>query len=172
MSQHDLDTLISHFGSAELLETHSHRGDETAIVRAEALLVVMRFVKTSLGYDFLADVTAVDFLGTEPRFQVVYHVRSMASGARLRIKVPLAEPVNGTLPQVDSVVALWPAANWLEREVYDMYGIDFTGHPDQRRILLYEEFVGHPLRKDYPKEKRQPLIRRENLLPQQLERAE
>ncbi|MGZ6993444.1 MAG: NADH-quinone oxidoreductase subunit C, partial [Ilumatobacteraceae bacterium] len=80
--------------------------------------------------------------------------------ARLRVKAPLAEPEDGSNPALDTIVPLWASANWFEREVWDLYGIKFRGHPDLRRILLYEEFVGHPLRKDYPKEKRQPLVRR------------
>ena len=90
----------------------------------------------------------------EYRFDVVYHFYSTLHNRRLRIKVPvsLAEPV------VDSLTGLWRAAGWFEREVWDLFGIRFTGHPNLRRILMYEEFVGHPLRKDYPINKRQPLI--------------
>ena len=88
------------------------------------------------------------------RFEVVYHFYSATHNHRLRLKVPLtlADPV------VDSLAELWASANWYEREVWDMFGIRFTGHPNLRRILLYEEFQGHPLRKDYPARKRQPLI--------------
>ncbi|MCI0534690.1 MAG: NADH-quinone oxidoreductase subunit C, partial [Verrucomicrobiales bacterium] len=88
------------------------------------------------------------------RFDVVYHFLSSALNHRLRVKVPLtaADPV------VDSLADLWRVANWFEREVWDMFGIQFKGHPDLRRILMYEEFKGHPLRKDYPARKRQPLI--------------
>ena len=91
--------------------------------------------------------------GTE-RFVVVYHFFSLEHKHRLRLVVPVAEAE----PEVDSLVSLWAAANWLEREVWDMYGIRFRGHPDLKRILMYEEFEGHPLRKDYPVNKRQPLI--------------
>jgi NADH-quinone oxidoreductase subunit C len=84
----------------------------------------------------------------------------MKTGARLRVKAQLADTSDGSPPEIDSAVGLWPGANWLEREVWDLYGIKFRGHPDLRRILMYEEFVGHPLRKDYPKERRQPLVRR------------
>jgi NADH-quinone oxidoreductase subunit C len=88
------------------------------------------------------------------RFAVVYHFYSVSHKHRLRLAVPVEE----TDAQVDSLSSLWPAANWLEREVWDMFGIIFRNHPDLRRILLYEEFQGHPLRKDYPVKKRQPLI--------------
>jgi NADH-quinone oxidoreductase subunit C len=142
--------------------SHSYRGDETIVVEASIIVDVMRQLKEDpeLQMSFLVDLTAVDYLGRDPRFEVVYHLRSFATGARLRVKAPLSEPEEG-YPVIDSVVPLWAGANWLEREVWDLYGIKFRGHPDLRRILMYEEFVGHPLRKDYPKEGRQPLVRRD-----------
>ena len=88
------------------------------------------------------------------RFVVVYHFYSMAHKHRLRLVVPVEEAV----AEVDSLISLWAGANWLEREVWDMFGIRFRGHPDLKRILMYKEFEGHPLRKDYPVNKRQPLI--------------
>lgn len=166
MSQQALAQLVEAFPD-RIVSTHAQHGDETAVIRPDALLDVMGFLKNKMGFDFLMDVTAVDYLGRLPRFEVVYHLRSMASGARLRIKAAVEEPADESAPAVPSVVALWPSANWPEREVWDLYGIRFIGHPDLRRILLYEEFVGYPLRKDYPKEKRQPLSRWEHLLPQQ-----
>ena len=90
----------------------------------------------------------------ERRFELVYHFYSSASSRRLRLKVPLTSAD----PEAPSLTSLWPGANWFEREVWDMFGITFTGHPNLRRLLLYEEFKGHPLRKDYPVRKRQPLI--------------
>lgn len=90
----------------------------------------------------------------EARFEVVYHFFSLTHRHRLRLKVPLEE----SSPEVDTLTPLWAAANWFEREVWDMFGIRFRGHPDLRRILMYEGFEGHPLRKDYPVNKRQPLI--------------
>ncbi len=89
------------------------------------------------------------------RFVVVYHFYSMAKKHRLRLQILIEDE---TSPEVDSLTSLWPGANWLEREVWDMFGIGFRGHPDLKRILMYEEFEGHPLRKDYPVSKRQPLI--------------
>jgi NADH-quinone oxidoreductase subunit C len=91
------------------------------------------------------------------RFVVVYHFFSLPLKHRLRLEVPVEE-VDGADPEVDSVTSLWAGADWLEREVWDMFGIRFRGHPDLKRILMYEEFVGHPLRKDYAVNKRQPLI--------------
>jgi NADH-quinone oxidoreductase subunit C len=96
----------------------------------------------------------VDYLGETPRFEMVYHLYSLAKNHRLRIKARVAEEA----PEVESLCALWASANWMEREVWDLYGLRFPGHPDLRRILLYEEFDGHPLRKDYPKERRQPRV--------------
>ncbi len=150
-----LKALGEQFG-ARVLESHAWRGDVTAVIEAAALLEVAGFLRDGeeSGFDMLLDVTAVDFLGRSPRFEVVYHLVATASGARIRLKVPL----DGDKPALSSVVSVWPGANWLERETFDMYGIRFEGHPDLRRIYLYEEFVGHPLRKDYPKRKRQPLI--------------
>lgn len=160
MSKADLDKLVAQFPEA-IVSTHSNQGDDTAVVLVSHLLEVMRWLKNTAGFDCLIDVTAVDFLGRDLRFEVVYHLRSFHHGTRLRIKVQVAEMEDSPAPEVPSVVPLWPTANWMEREVWDMFGIKFSGHPDLRRILLYEEFVGHPLRKDYPKEKRQPLIRRD-----------
>jgi NADH-quinone oxidoreductase subunit C len=147
---------------AAVTSTHSYRGDETLIVDAAHIADVMKKLRDDpeLFMNFLVDITAVDYLGREPRFEVVYHLRSFKSGARLRVKAPLADPEDGSNPALDTICPLWASANWFEREVWDLYGIKFRGHPDLRRILMYEEFVGHPLRKDYPKEKRQPLVRR------------
>ena len=148
--------LSGKFG-ALILGSHALHGDETVIIRQEGLLTIVRFLKEApeLEFDFLADITAVDYLGKrEPRFEVVYHLLSLRSHRRFRVKVPVSEEE----PEVDSLTPLWKGANWLEREVWDMFGIRFRGHPDLRRILLYEEFRGYPLRKDYPVNQRQPLI--------------
>ncbi len=99
----------------------------------------------SLRFDFLADVIGVDFLPRAPRYEVVYHLVSIANRLRLRLKVRV--PDGGSVPSVQSV---WPAANWHEREVWDMFGIFIDVHPDLRRILMPEDWEGHPLRKDYP----------------------
>jgi NADH-quinone oxidoreductase subunit C len=164
MSHQALDRAKSLLGDC-ILSTHDHRGDETLVVRADHVTKTMQTLRddAELKMDFLVDLTAVDYLGREPRFEVVYHLRSMASGARLRVKAQVAEPADGSAPEIDSVTPLYRCANWYEREVWDLYGIKFRHHPDLRRILMYEEFVGHPLRKDYPKEKRQPLIRRDRI---------
>lgn len=135
---------------------HSQLGQDIIVINRTALLEVARFLKEDpeLNYNFLMDVTAVDYWKRKPRFEVVYHFFSLENNSRARVKVPVDEAD----AEVDSLTPLWPGANWYEREVYDMFGIEFRGHPDLRRILLYPEFEGHPLRKDYPITRRQPLV--------------
>ena len=99
-------------------------------------------------FNFLADVTCVDWHPSEPRFEVIYHLLSIANKERVRLKVKLA----GASPVLESVTSVWPAANFFEREVFDLFGIRFTGHPYLRRIQMPEDWEGHPLRKDYPVE--------------------
>jgi NADH-quinone oxidoreductase subunit C len=155
-----LSLLGERFGPG-IVETHGHRGDHTAVVARGALLETLRFCRDDerLACDVLMDLSAVDYLrypGREDaaRFEVVYHLYSLRHNHRLRLKTRVEED-DAVVP---SAVDLWPIADWLEREVWDMFGIRFQGHPDLRRLLLYEEFVGHPLRKDYPINRRQPLI--------------
>jgi NADH-quinone oxidoreductase subunit C len=137
-------------------ETHTQHCDATARVGREHIEDVLGFLRDDpeLEFEMLTDLTAVDYLGEQPRFEVVYHLYSVAKNHRLRVKarVPEGDPV------IASAASLYASANWMEREVFDLYGIRFDGHPDLRRILLYDQFEGHPLRKDYPKEKRQPLL--------------
>ena len=144
-----------------VVETHEQRDDATAVVERGALLDVLRFCRDdpTLGFDMLMDLTAADYLrypGREdgPRFEVVYLLHALPHNHRVRLKVRVDED-DAVVP---SAVDLWPIADWLEREVWDMFGVRFAGHPDLRRLLMYEEFVGHPLRKDYPINRRQPLI--------------
>jgi NADH-quinone oxidoreductase subunit C len=119
------------------------------------LLGTVRQLKSEFGFDLLLDVTAVDWPGQKPRFEVVYHFYSTTHHVRVRLKTRVPEED----PAVDSLVTLYGSAGFMERECHDMYGIVFRGNPDLRPILLYEGFVGHPLRKDYPKEREQPLVR-------------
>jgi NADH-quinone oxidoreductase subunit C len=159
MSEKALSRLKQRFADS-VLETHDFRGDETAVVDRAAVVEVASWLRDEhdLAFNMLTDMTAVDWLleGKEPRFEVVYHFYSVEHRHRLRIKVQVPEED----PVVDTLTGLYGIADWLEREIWDMYGIRFKGHPNMKRILLYEEFVGHPLRKDYPKERRQPLVRR------------
>ena len=137
-------------------ETHARLGDATAVVAPARVADVLRFLRDDeeLRFEMLTDVCAVDHLPREPRYEVVYHLYSVAKNHRLRIKARLGADA----PRVPSATPLFESANWMEREVWDLYGIAFDGHPDLRRILLYDGFEGHPLRKDYPKERRQPLV--------------
>jgi NADH-quinone oxidoreductase subunit C len=136
--------------------THAHRGDVTAIVDAQRVDQVLGCLRDDpeLAFEMLTDLTCVDHFGEEPRFEVVYHLYSVAKNHRVRIKARVPE----SAPELPSVIALYASADWMEREVWDLYGVRFRGHPDLRRILLYDGFEGHPLRKDYPKERRQPLV--------------
>jgi NADH-quinone oxidoreductase subunit C len=168
--------------------SHTHRGDATVVLHGNFLVDVARFLKEDAAFqmNLLVDLSAVDYstFGKRPtpaffassgvsvrpssqipdaepwpgppkeRFTVVYHFYSTTHKHRLRLVVPVDESV----AEVDSLTPLWPAANWLEREVWDMFGIRFRGHPDLKRILMYDGFEGHPLRKDYAVKKRQPLI--------------
>jgi NADH-quinone oxidoreductase subunit C len=113
---------------------------------AEKIFDVCLFAKKQLGFDYLVDISSVDNYGTDPRWTVVYHLRGMASGEELRLKTDVSEEKSG-LP---SVLPVWRTANWHEREIYDMMGIRFAGHPDLRRILMWEGYPYHPLRKDFP----------------------
>jgi NADH-quinone oxidoreductase subunit C len=140
--------------------THAKLGDATAVVDPARLVEVMRLLRDDpqLRFEMLVDVTAVDLMPRTPRFEVIYHLYSVEKNHRLRVKVGLPEEA----AEVASLCGLWESANWMEREVWDMYGVRFAGHPDLRRLLLYEEFQGHPLRKDYAKERRQPLVGPQN----------
>ena len=121
---------------------------------AADVAATVRLLKTEFAFDLFTDVTAVDWPGQNPRFEVVYHFYSTRHFARVRLKTRVSEDD----PTVESLVPLYGAARFMERECHDMYGIVFRGNPDLRPILLYEGFVGHPLRKDYPKQKEQPLV--------------
>jgi NADH-quinone oxidoreductase subunit C len=151
-----IDRVKSHYSDA-IIDSHNFRGDQTITVKKNVLIDLFKFLRDdpALDFNFLMDLTAVDYLNRKDnRFEVVYHFYSLKHNDRLRVKVPVSEEDC----TIDSVSSLWKTANWYEREVWDLYGIKFNGHPDMRRILLYEEFKGHPLRKDYPINKRQPLI--------------
>jgi len=146
-----------------VIATHAQHGDATALVERSSIEHVLRFLRDDGACDFamLSDLCAVDYLGMAGdayaelgRFEVVYHLLSHERLQRIRVKARVPEREC----EIASVCALWPAADWMEREVFDLYGVRFTGHPNLRRLLLYEEFEGHPLRKDYPKTRRQPLL--------------
>ncbi len=156
MSKAVLAALAARFPDAVSDAYEGVGGDDCAFVRKERIEEVCRFLKDepSLAFNLAPYVTAVDYLGLEPRFEVVYNLYSTVHDHRLRLRVKVPE---GDL-QVPTVTTVWRGVEWYERYCLDMYGIKFPGHPDPRRLLMYDEFVGHPLRKDYPLKGRQPLI--------------
>ena len=135
-----------------VLEARVYRNEVTVVVDRAAIETVCRFLRDDpdLAFDYLSDLTGVDRLGLGepgPRFEVVYHLYSVARRHRLRLKVRA-----GDGEPVPSVTTVWEGANWFEREVFDLFGVPFAGHPDPRRILMPDDWVGHPLRKDFPVE--------------------
>lgn len=157
MSKAAVSRLSSLF-AARILETRDFRGDDEVVVGKGDFHAVALALRddAELAMDHFIDLTAVDYPEREPdgpRFDVVLHMRSSTKGHRVRVRTRLED--GESLPTLTDV---WVGANWAEREVYDMFGIRFDGHPDLRRILMYDEFVGHPLRKDYPIDRAQPLV--------------
>jgi NADH-quinone oxidoreductase subunit C len=142
-----IETVKAKFAD-QVLGVGSHAGQAWVDVRRERILDILRTVRDECGYDMLSDVTAVDYLnqGMPERFCVVYSLYSLKDNVRTRVKawVPEGDPI------LDSAAALWRSAPWAEREVWDLMGIKFKGHPDLKRIQLPENYEGHPLRKDYP----------------------
>ena len=132
---------------ALIAEPTEFRGEiSLKIADAEQIFEVCNFAKRQLGFDYLVDISSVDNYGEDPRWTVVYHLRGIASGEELRLKTDVSEEKS----ELPSVLPVWRTANWHEREVYDMMGIRFSGHPDLRRILMWEGYPYHPLRKDFP----------------------
>ena len=154
----DLEQLKNHPAVARLLAWNSgavegvkfDRDEMTVYVDRSSLRGACILLRDDVGcpFNFLSDVTCVDRFPSEPRFEVVYHLLSIPKKERVRLKVRL----NGDGPAVESVTSVWPAANYFEREVFDLFGVRFTGHPYLRRLLMPEDWEGHPLRKDYPVE--------------------
>lgn len=133
--------------SASVLDSYSFRDENTVIIKKEDLVAICRYLKSDpdLSFDFLSDLCGVDYMGREPRFEVVYHLFSINKHHRIRLKAMVGER-----EKIPSVVGVWSTADWHEREAFDMYGIIFEGHPNLTRILMPENWDGHPLRKDYP----------------------
>ena len=141
----DAEALLE-FDPAAMEDGKLDRGELTLVIRPDGIRPVCEFLKAHRGYRFLSDVTAVDWYPSEPRFEVVYHLYCHERRERLRLKCRLS----AEQPEIASVVPVWDAANWYEREVFDLFGIRFEGHPHLRRILMPDDWQGHPLRKDYP----------------------
>lgn len=141
------DCLQQHFGEA--LRWEQFRDNHRVIIPAERVFDALKLLNDQCGFDMLADLTAIDYLrypNATDRFGVVYALLNTATGERMYVKTFVNDPD----PVLKSVYYIWRGCDWLEREVYDMFGITFEGHPDLRRVLMPEEFVGWPLRKDYP----------------------
>jgi NADH-quinone oxidoreductase subunit C len=145
----NLDALRVRFGAA-IGEVTVFRGETNLTADRDCIVSLCKALRDeeALAFDFLSDLCGVDRFPASPRFLVVYHLYSLRHGHRLRVKVPLG----GEEPVIDSVLPVWETADWHERECFDLFGIRFRNHPDLRRILLPEDFEGHPLRKDFPLE--------------------
>jgi NADH-quinone oxidoreductase subunit C len=149
MNSEDVVARVRERFGADALTTSVFRDNHRIVVAPERLVPILGILKDECGFDMLFELTAADYLrypNARDRYGVVYGLLNTASGLRVFVKTFVNDP-NPTLP---SVFSLWRGADWLEREVYDMYGVVFAGHPDLRRILMPEEFTAFPLRKDYP----------------------
>ena len=142
-----LSSLSKLFGS-KIQERSEFRGETTFIIEAHDLREVARRCRDELSFDYLLDISSVDNFGSEPRFEVVYELYSLTLSIHLRLKLRVSEDA----PTVDTVSDIWPTANWHEREIWDMMGLRFNGHPDLRRILMWEGYPYFPLRKEFPLE--------------------
>jgi NADH-quinone oxidoreductase subunit C len=143
--------LIASLGqilSSKVQAKTEFRGETTLTIQVGDLRDVAKFCRDDLSFDYLIDITSVDNFGEDPRFEIVYELYSMTVGAHLRLKVRVTEEAN----EVPTLSDLWPTANWHEREIYDMMGLQFTGHPDLRRILMWDGYPYYPLRKEFPLE--------------------
>ncbi len=142
-----IPVLRDAFGDA-VQSIEAFRGDITVVVSPERIVDICRFCRDTEGlqYNYLSGVSGIDYFPQEPRFALAYHLYSLFHNHSLRLKVFLP----GDEPAVQSVTSVYPAANWFEREAYDLLGITFVGHPDLRRLLMPDDWDGHPLRKDYP----------------------
>jgi NADH-quinone oxidoreductase subunit C len=150
-----IEKLKEKFGAA-ILQNSDRLGDDAIVIDRDKAAEIFQTLHddADFSFEFLIDVTAVDWPERRPRFDVVYQLKSLSRNSRLRVKIQ----VDANDAWVPSAYPVWKSADWLERECFDMFGIQFRGHPDLRRILLYDTFVGHPLRKDYPYAKRQPIV--------------
>jgi NADH-quinone oxidoreductase subunit C len=148
MSQQELLDSFNKAAGEKLQGKTEFRGEMTFAILSGDLREVMKFCHDELSFDYLLDITSIDNYGEEPRFEMVYHLYSMKHAAHLRLKLKVSEEAG----VVDTVSDIWPTANWHEREIYDMMGIKFNGHPDLRRILMWDGYPYFPLRKDFPLE--------------------
>jgi len=134
----------------DILDIKEYRNETTLIINKDQIHRFCKHLKDNLEFTFLADLTAVDYLEVKsPRYEVVYHIHRFGPDCEENIRIRLKAELTDDDPKIDSVVSIWSGADWLEREVYDMFGIEFTGHPDLRRILMPEGYKPYPLRKDF-----------------------
>ncbi|HXE05585.1 MAG TPA: NADH-quinone oxidoreductase subunit C [Bryobacteraceae bacterium] len=147
LPEHPALTAILNWNPSALVDAKFDRNELTLTIPAEHVRAACEALRTG-GYNFFEDMTAVDWLPMSPRFQVSYHLLSLARKERVRLCAWIDEPD----PSIETVTTVWPAANFYEREVFDLFGIRFEGHPNLRRIMMPDEWKGHPLRKDYPVE--------------------
>jgi NADH-quinone oxidoreductase subunit C len=148
MSRQELLESLEKSCGPKILGKTEFRGETTYMIAPSDVREIARLCRDNLSFDYLLDITSIDNLGEEPRFEIVYHLYSMPHAVHVRLKLKVSEEVGA----VDTVSDIWPTANWHEREVYDMMGIKFNGHPDLRRILMWEGYPYFPLRKDFPLE--------------------
>jgi NADH-quinone oxidoreductase subunit C len=148
MTSQELFDLFSKSFGERIQNKTEFRGETTYTISATDLHEIAKFCRDELLFDYLLDITSIDNFGEDPRFEIVYHFYSMPHGVHLRLKLRVPEELGA----VDTVSDIWPTANWQEREAYDMMGIKFTGHPDLRRILMWDGYPFFPLRKDFPLE--------------------
>ena len=144
---HPAVTAILNWKPEALDQARIDRDELTLTIASEQILGAAKAIQQA-GYNFLEDLTAVDWFPATPRFQISYHILSHSLKERIRLRVLVSE----ANPTIDSIVTVWPSANYYEREVFDLFGVRFDGHPNLRRIMMPEEWQGHPLRKDYPVE--------------------
>jgi NADH-quinone oxidoreductase subunit C len=147
MPDHSAVKALAEWKSDGLLDAKLDRGELTLTVDKDEIVPALLALRTG-GYNFFEDMTAVDWYPSVPRFQLSYHMLSHSLNERVRLRAMVDE----SDPSVGSITAIWPGANYYEREVFDLFGIRFTGHPNLRRILMPDDWKGHPLRKDYPVE--------------------
>ena len=146
LREHAVAAAVDAFDSEAVQSGRFDRDELTLEIASAKIASVCGFLKYDQKFVRLSTVTAVDRTPAEPRFEVVYHLHSIERNQRLRLKARISGPA----PEIESVTSVWRGANWYEREVFDLFGIRFTGHPDLRRIMMPDDWEGHPLRKDYP----------------------
>ena len=148
MTSQELFNSLEHSFAEKLQEKTEFRNERTYTISTHDLRDIAKFCRDDLSFDYLLDITSIDNFGEEPRFEIVYHLYSMPHAVHLRFKLKLSEDAGA----LDTVSDIWPTANWHEREIYDMMGIRFKGHPDLRRILMWDGYPYYPLRKEFPLE--------------------